>query len=104
MNKDLRTAIKNVGDFLGKSLTSEQIDKLEEHLTFENFKNNKSVNITSFFKETGIFHKTGTEYVRKGKSGAWREYFSEDEAKEAEKWVEKNQAAIGIKFQIWCGK
>lgn len=99
MNNDLRTAIKTVGDFLGKSLTSDEIEKLEEHLKFENFKNNKSVGF-DHWKEVGAVHKTADSFVRKGKSGGWRDYFSEEEAKAAKKWVEQNEEAIGIKFKI----
>lgn len=96
---DLPGNIKRTAEFLGKSLTSEQIKKLEDHLRFENFKNNKSVNISGL-KGLGLFKSSEQNFVRKGRSGGWKDNFSEEEAKEAKKWVEDNQKALGIKFRF----
>lgn len=99
MNKDLKRAIRSVAEFLGKSLTAQQLDKLEDHLKFENFKNNKSVNI-SVLRDLGFFNEKGESFVRKGKSGGWKDYFSEEQVKEVEEWVREKQKDIGIEFRI----
>lgn len=100
MKKDLKKTINETAKFLGKSLTPEQTVELERHLSFENFQNNKSVNISAL-KDLGFFGmNSGDNFVRKGKSGGWREYFSCEEAKEVEEWVRKNQEAINISFSI----
>jgi hypothetical protein len=55
-----------VADFLGKTLTEEQVQRLSEHLKFDNFKNNKSVNF-EFMKEIGLAPKD-LYFMRKGKN------------------------------------
>lgn len=85
--------------FLEKFLTPQQINQLENHLRFDNFKNNKSVNISGL-KDLGLFKSNEQNFVRKGRSGGWRDNFSQEEAKEVEKWVEENQKALGIKFRF----
>lgn len=99
MFQDLRSAIESMSDFLGKKFTADEIDRLENHLKFDNFKNNKVVTLTRL-REIGFFKKDAEKFARKGRSGVWREYFNEEQAKEAERWVEENQKAIGIKFTI----
>ena len=53
-----------MADFLGKSLTDEQLSQLTEHLRFDNFAKNESVNFSSrkklgFFEEDGKLHPQG---------------------------------------------
>lgn len=52
--------------FLGKTVTDEQVADLADHLSFENFKNNKAVNF-DILKQLGIIVKD-KEFVRKGRS------------------------------------
>ena len=44
MIQNLRGEIEKVASFLNRSLTEAQINKLTEHLSFNNFKNNELVN------------------------------------------------------------
>ncbi|KAJ8935118.1 hypothetical protein NQ318_004495, partial [Aromia moschata] len=48
--KDMRSTIRKVADFLEKKLTDEQIEQLMDHLSFEKFKNNQSVNCEQLVK------------------------------------------------------
>lgn len=99
MVKDLTKTITDTAKFLGKSVSLEEINKLEDHLKFENFKNNKSVNISAL-KDLGFFNVIEETFLRQGRSGSWRDYFTEEQAKEAEEWVKEKQKAIGISFKI----
>lgn len=98
-NNNLRNAIQTVAKFLDKSLTLEQLEKLKNHLKIENFKKNKAVN-NEALKELGFFYEKSEGFIRRGKSGGWRDYFSEEEAKLAVKLVEEKEKEIGIKFKI----
>ncbi|XP_013145972.1 PREDICTED: estrogen sulfotransferase-like [Papilio polytes] len=97
LSKDLPAAVRRVADFLGKSFTKEEIDKLCEHLSIDNFKNNKSVNY-DVMKELGILISDGQSFIRKGKAGGWRDYFDEEMALEADKWMEKNLSDTDLRF------
>ncbi|XP_014359001.2 luciferin sulfotransferase [Papilio machaon] len=97
LSKDLPKAVRRVAEFLGKSFTNEQIVKLCEHLSIDNFKNNKSVNY-DVMKELGILIADGQSFIRKGKAGGWRDYFDEEMEQEADKWMEKNLRDTDLRF------
>ncbi|KAL1494530.1 hypothetical protein ABEB36_010114 [Hypothenemus hampei] len=89
MNQNLRCYIEKVATFLGQSYTSDQMDTLEEHLKFENFRKNKSVN-QDIAENLGIVLKNEEKFVRKGKNGGWRAYFDPEMEKDADKWTEEH--------------
>ncbi|XP_068629941.1 sulfotransferase 1B1-like [Battus philenor] len=94
--KNLESTVKRVADFLGKQLTPEQTNALCSHLSFENFKNNQSVNIDEV-RRLGLLAEN-EKFVRKGKSGGWKEYFDEDMARKAELWIAKNLEDTDLRF------
>ena len=63
--QNLRGEIAKVAKFLGKQLSEDQLNKLTEHLRFDNFKNNEAVN-NEAAKEMGLFNKEGS-FIRKGR-------------------------------------
>lgn len=97
MSKDLRGTIGKVADFLKVDLNDVQLDKLEDHLRIENFRENKSVNYDAL-KELGILVKGEQEYVRKGKTSGWRSYFDEELNRRADNWIEENLKDAAIEF------
>lgn len=62
--QDLRGEIAKVAKFLGKELTEEQLDRLREHLRFENLQKNEAVN-NEFGKKMGVMNTEG-RFMRKG--------------------------------------
>ncbi|RVE40152.1 hypothetical protein evm_015198 [Chilo suppressalis] len=73
--KDLPSTVKKVAAFLGKAVTEEQVRRLCDHLAFDNFKKNKSVNF-EVLKDTGA---TSTErsFMRKGNNHYLYQYYKE---------------------------
>ncbi len=63
--KDLRGEIVKVATFLNQSPTDEQLDKITEHLRFDNFEKNESVN-NEAGKKQGWMNPDG-KFIRKGK-------------------------------------
>ncbi|XP_047512985.1 sulfotransferase 1C4-like [Pieris napi] len=88
MRKDLPSVVRRVSDFFGKEYNEEEIARLCDHLSFDNFKKNPSVNY-DLMKELGFMY-ADREFIRKGKSGGWRDYFDEEMTAEADKWIEEN--------------
>ena len=61
--KDLRGEIVKVAAFLNQSPTDEQLDKITEHLRFDNFEKNESVNNVTgkeLMNPEGKFIRKGT--------------------------------------------
>lgn len=52
--------------FFGKEFSDEEVERLCNHLSIENFKNNKSVNY-DVMKELGILITGEQSFIRKGK-------------------------------------
>lgn len=96
MKRDLRGEILKVATFLGKSLSDEQLGKLAEHLHFDNFQKNESVNNESG-KKTGAMNQDG-HFIRKGKTGDWKNHFSPELNERIDKWIETNLAGTDLTF------
>lgn len=67
--QDLPATVKRVAKFLGKEYTDEQINKLCEHLKFDNMKENKSTHPE--WMQSGcspIINKEAEAFFRKGKT------------------------------------
>ncbi|CAH0559278.1 unnamed protein product [Brassicogethes aeneus] len=86
--KDMKGTILRVVKFLGKSYTNAEIDKLTEHMKFDNFKKNDSVNKDYF----GTFINTGKDFthVRKGASNIHEELFTKELSERADNWIREN--------------
>ena len=64
--QDLRGEIEKVATFLRKSLTRQELDKVADHLRFDNMAKNDSVN-HEFGKLLGFMEKNNGTFIRKGK-------------------------------------
>ncbi|CAB3228648.1 unnamed protein product [Arctia plantaginis] len=96
LSKDLQGSIQRVATFLGKQLSQEESDRLCEHLSFEIFKNNKSINYEEL-RELGLL-APDQSFVRKGKSGGWRDYFDEEMTQQAEQWIADNLRDTDLRY------
>ncbi|VVC96643.1 unnamed protein product [Leptidea sinapis] len=62
---DLPGSLRRMANFFGKTFTNEQIEKLAEHLRFDNFKDNDSVNQQKTMTELGVCNEQ-SRFIRKG--------------------------------------
>ncbi|CAH0564264.1 unnamed protein product [Brassicogethes aeneus] len=95
--KKLRSGIEKVSTFLNQEYSKNELDILEEHLKFDNFQNNKSVNM-DVYKRVGILKSGEQGFIRKGKSGGWKDYFTQELNKKADKWIEENLKTTDLTF------
>ncbi|XP_045532588.1 luciferin sulfotransferase-like [Pieris brassicae] len=96
LQKDLPGVIKRVSAFMGKNYNDVEVATLCEHLNVKNFKKNPSIN-NEQFKELGLT-TPDLEFIRKGKSGGWRDYFDEEMIARTDKWVEENLRDTDLRF------
>jgi len=96
MKRDLRGEIKKVADFLQKPLTEEQLDGLTEHLRIDNFAKNEAVNKKSMKNSSPFFG--GGDFIRKGKTGDWKNHFDAELNERIDRWIEANLAGSDLKF------
>ncbi|XP_047988246.1 luciferin sulfotransferase-like isoform X2 [Leguminivora glycinivorella] len=92
--KNLPLSIKRIADFLGKDASDEQITKLCEHLDINNFRKNESVNPSFLVK----INPDAEGFVRRGGAGGWRQYFDEEMAAQAQRWMRDHLAGSDLRF------
>ncbi|KAL4704447.1 hypothetical protein ACJJTC_014379 [Scirpophaga incertulas] len=87
--KDLPKEIKRISSFLGRNYSEEQTKQLAHHLSFDNLRNNKTVNNT--VGDT-------VQFVRKGEAGGWKEHFDSKMELQAEEFIVKRLRDLNIKY------
>jgi len=97
MKRDLKGVITKVAKFLGKSLTEEQLDKLAQHLHFDNFKKNPYVNSEEMKMIPGLADNERS-FIRKGKTGDWKNHFTPEMERRMDAWVKENQRGTDLTF------
>lgn len=92
LKNDLPAVINKVSAFLGKSYDPDQIKKLQEHLSFENMKNNPAVNyqhIVDVNRKYGFIEAEGS-FMRSGTVGDFKAHLTKEQIDEIEKWTQEN--------------
>ncbi|XP_066494835.1 sulfotransferase 2B1-like [Tiliqua scincoides] len=74
LQQDLWGSVERICRFLGKELTSQQIDSVVANASFQTMKDNKMSNFTQVADEY-IDHSKG-KLMREGKSGTWKNYLT----------------------------
>ncbi|KAF4524245.1 hypothetical protein B566_EDAN008791 [Ephemera danica] len=97
MIKDQANVIRDVARFIGKSMSEEQVNQLIEHLDIANFRHNPAVNFDQA-NEIGMLKEGVQTFVRKGKTGGWREEFTPELNARADKWIEENLKNTDLRF------
>ena len=106
MKRDLRETIQQVGKFLGKDLTGEQLDGLESHLHFSSMKKNPWVNKNMTYayspltaEELAVENAASKlEFMRKGETGDWKNHFSQEISDEMDVWIKRELAGTDLEF------
>lgn len=84
--------LQKLANFLGKTLSDNELPQLMDHLEFENFKSNPSVNYK--FNED---HPENNGIVRRGKIGGNQEMTKEISQK-FDVWINKNLKDSDLRF------
>lgn len=99
MQKDVHIVIKKIAEFLGKSLSENDVCKIAEHCQFNKMKNNEMVNF-SWWKELGLIDaKSDSEFIRKGVTGDWKGQLTEEMNKRIDRMVILKFYGSGLEFQ-----
>ena len=77
--------IKNLANFLGKSLNEDEINGIKDFTSFDSMKNNPSVDfaVLNEFEDDCV-------YFRSGKSGDWRSHLTEEMSRKFDEMIKNN--------------
>ena len=103
MKKDLPKAVETIASFIGYKLEPQVVDSIAEQCTFDAMQKTTEKNkiyhdmIDQFVKPGNSF-----QFFRKGTTGDWKNYFTEDQNRRFdEKYVKHmSLSGIGLKFEF----
>ncbi|XP_035669162.1 sulfotransferase family cytosolic 1B member 1-like [Branchiostoma floridae] len=103
IKKDLRGHVVKIAEFLGRSLSVEQIDEVTANCTFAAMKDNQATNLSRdpVLKEK-VFkrgNEHGIEFMRKGQVGDWRNWFSPQQLETFEAFHSEKMAGTDLTFE-----
>jgi len=105
MKRDITSVIRKVSDFLGKTLSEEQIARLSQHLQFDSMKDNPSVNkeeaikaYTDNFGGDGKSTAAPGKFMRKGQVGDWKNKLTSEQLTRMQHWEEKELQGSDFSF------
>lgn len=98
MQKDFIGGIRKVAQFLGKTLTDEQVDQIAAHCSFESMSKNP---MTNYSQGGACVRVEGSEtcFMRKGKVGDWKNRFTPEMSRKMEEYVAKHLQGTGLEFE-----
>merc|ERR1712232_1292222 len=82
LHSDLGSQVWKVSQFLGARLSSYQTAAIVEHTSFDQMRANPMTNAATMPKIKGE-----GEFMRKGKVGDWKNYFSAEQNERMEAWI-----------------
>ncbi|KAL4224763.1 Sulfotransferase domain [Mactra antiquata] len=82
-------AIRRIAEFLGRKLTDDDVERISEHCSIEQMKNNKMTNFSYItqYKETN--EDAPERFINKGKRGRWREVLTEDQSRRIDQMIDE---------------
>lgn len=102
MKHDLPTVVRRTAKFLNKTMSDEQVDKLCDHLSFNNMKTNRAVNLEAILEKSyGKSYLEGTDlrFIRKGMIGDWKNYMSDDLSRRFDEWADQHLKGTELSFE-----
>jgi hypothetical protein len=91
------SVVKKTAKFLEVDHEEDTLKKLVDHLSFNNMKENPSVNYREDLKGR---NKPNAMFLREGRNGAWREHLSPELAARFDLWTRENLKGVTLPFQI----
>ena len=88
MTKDIASAIQDVAQFLGYHLTQYKVLLLDDHMHIDNFRD--------IMTDAMGGMETMNKFIRKGKTGDWKNYFTEENNKIWDSWISENLSGTDI--------
>lgn len=97
--QNLPATILKVAKFLNKCINDDEIERLVQHLSIENFRNNTSVNQRELV-ECGIMNPREQSFVRNGKASlsGWQKEYTPEIAARIQAWIARHLEDTTLRF------
>uniref|UniRef100_A0A8D2KTK6 Sulfotransferase n=2 Tax=Varanus komodoensis TaxID=61221 RepID=A0A8D2KTK6_VARKO len=98
MIKDLRGVVLKICDFLGKQLSSQEVDKVAKMASFKYMKTDTRGNCEAEIGQ--LFKKEKVNHLRKGTIGDWKNVMTVSQSERFDKVFQEKMKDVPLKF-IW---
>ncbi|XP_058029311.1 amine sulfotransferase-like [Ahaetulla prasina] len=98
MIQDLRRTVLKICKFIGKELSSQEVDKVVEMSTFKNMKADTRANFVKIYEEH--FGLSNIKHIRKGTVGDWKNFMTVSQSERFDNIFQAQMKDISLKF-IW---
>ncbi|XP_035791328.1 luciferin sulfotransferase-like [Anopheles albimanus] len=102
MKRNMYSVLKEASTFLGKPYTSQQLQSLEKHLSFDVMKDNNSANHSELLRMmksiSGVDVDKGFRFMRKGQVGSHREELEPEYITRLTAYIEKGLKGSAFQF------
>ncbi|KAM3851051.1 amine sulfotransferase-like [Vipera latastei] len=96
--QDLRGTVLQICKFVGKELSSQEVDKVVEMSTLKNMKADPRANYVKIYEE--CFGLPNVKHIRKGTVGDWKNIMTVSQSERFDEILEAHMKDISLKF-IW---
>jgi len=93
MHADLQSVTHQVARFLNKELTDAQVESIVQHCSLDSMRANPMTNASAMPAIAGE-----GQFLRKGQVGNWQSYFSAEQSKLMDEWIERHNSELSIPF------
>ena len=96
MKANHRAAVERIAKFMEYDLTPSTVSSIVDQTTFDKMKVNKSTNYS--WIDSFRFEKN-TSFLRKGKVGDWKNYFTDEQSTRVDEEIKKTYEGTGLEFE-----
>ena len=89
---DIMGTLRKMADFIGKSPSNDLLEKIKDHISFDNMRNNEAVNSAHNPTIKG-------DFIRKGKVGEWKKVLTVAQSEEIDRVYEQRLKENQLEFK-----
>ncbi len=97
LKADLKTHVKIIAEFIGFTLSDQEISKISEECTFKSMKAKPETTLDQY---GDLLFKEGTSHMRKGTVGDWKFHFTEQQLEAFDKLYQSRLGNTDINFEF----
>ena len=97
MKANHRSAVETIAKFMRYDLTPSEVSSIVDQTTFERMKVNPAANMSW---TDSVRLAANTAFMRKGKVGDWRNYFTDEQSAKMDEEIRKTLAGTGLEFKF----
>ncbi|KAL4225036.1 hypothetical protein ACF0H5_015731 [Mactra antiquata] len=97
ISKDRPATVRTIAKFLGRALADDDVQKISDHCSIDNMRNNKMTNWSHLHRFKKLNEESPGRFINKGKLGGWHEVLTDDQSSRIDKMIDEVEQA-GLKI------